>query len=272
MVSYPRYSGTILGIHENGYGFIRSEVKGEGDDIFFRSTELTNVQFDDLRVGDKVGFDAIKLDKGFAAANVGKNGSSSTPFRRDIDIDSEVEDVIPPTDELDRASYGSVEFAVDNFTLSLSKIIAEDPEQIEWLEWRDIERLVAQTFSGLGFDVELTPGSKDGGKDIVITQKGEFGTKSYFVEIKHWKTKVGAGPVLEFLHVVVRDEQSGGLFISTSGFTSGVLESLTQIDRKTIRLGSKNKIVAMCRNYLRVRSGLWTSSQKIEDVMFDDTI
>lgn len=267
-INYPRYGGDIVSLSDKKFGFIRS---GEVEkDIFFHANELTNVMFDDLRPGDSIGFDVVDGPKGLIATNVGKNGYAPPLFRRDLIAD--VDDSTTDTDEVDVPKYGTVAFAVDNFSISLAKTISDDPDQIDSIEWRDLERLVAITFSDLGFDVELTPGSNDGGKDIVITQKSDCGSRSYFVEIKHWKTKAGLGPVMEFLHVVVRNKQSGGLFLSTNGFTSNVVESLTQLDRRIVRLGTKQKIITMCKNYVRMRNGVWKSPQDIEDVLFDDTI
>ncbi|MDP1736018.1 MAG: restriction endonuclease [Caulobacter sp.] len=285
---YPKYGGVIAGLTDKKFGFIKSEGSSRDiffheRDIFFHENELTNVRFDDLRQGDKVGFDAIYASKGVVATNVGKNGSSQ-PFPWDIDpeiedlatttddIDPEIEDLTTAKDDIDRPAYGSVEFAVENFSQNLAKAIATDPDQIEYVEWRDLERLVAETLSGLGFDVELTPGSNDGGKDIVITQKADFGSKSYYVEIKHWKTEVGLGPVEEFLHIIYRDGQDGGIFLSTNGFRPIVMENYISIKRKLVKLGTKNKIIALCKNYVRRKNGVWGASRNIEDILFEDTI
>jgi len=44
----------------------------------------------------------------------------------------------------------------------LALLIARDPSVLKVIEWRDMERLLAEVFSGIGFDVTLTPASKDG--------------------------------------------------------------------------------------------------------------
>jgi hypothetical protein len=40
---------------------------------------------------------------------------------------------------------------------------------LDHLEWRDLERMMARVMEGLGFKVTLTPPSKDGGKDLILT-------------------------------------------------------------------------------------------------------
>jgi cold shock protein len=59
--------GTIKTLTERGFGFIERE--GE-DDIFFHSNDLVDVQFDDLKVGDKVSFEVAQSNKGPKASNV----------------------------------------------------------------------------------------------------------------------------------------------------------------------------------------------------------
>ena len=74
---------------------------------------------------------------------------------------------------------------------------------IVYIEWREMEKTLAEVFSGIGFDVELTPSSKDGGKDLVLECLIQGKTHSYFVEIKHWRagSRVGAKDICDFVHV-----------------------------------------------------------------------
>lgn len=62
--------GTIARLTDRGFGFIAQE--GGEKDIFFHSNELKNVQFDDLREGDKVTFDVAEGPKGLNAVNVNR--------------------------------------------------------------------------------------------------------------------------------------------------------------------------------------------------------
>jgi CspA family cold shock protein len=60
--------GTIKTLTEKGFGFISRE--GEEKDLFFHSNELKGVEFNELKVGDKVTFDVVEGEKGPAATNV----------------------------------------------------------------------------------------------------------------------------------------------------------------------------------------------------------
>ena len=61
-------TGTIKTLTERGFGFISRE--GEAKDLFFHSSELNGVTFDELKVGDAVSFEVVDGEKGPAATNV----------------------------------------------------------------------------------------------------------------------------------------------------------------------------------------------------------
>ena len=62
--------GTIARLMPKGYGFISRS--GEEKDLFFHSNELRNVEFNDLREGDKVTFEVGQGPKGPNAVNVSR--------------------------------------------------------------------------------------------------------------------------------------------------------------------------------------------------------
>ncbi|MBI3290164.1 cold shock domain-containing protein [Candidatus Microgenomates bacterium] len=61
-------NGTIKTKTDKGYGFI-SRV-GEEKDLFFHSTDLSGVTFDELQIGAAVTFDVENGEKGPSAKNV----------------------------------------------------------------------------------------------------------------------------------------------------------------------------------------------------------
>ncbi|MCH7882983.1 cold shock domain-containing protein [Patescibacteria group bacterium] len=62
--------GTIARLTDRGFGFISRE--GEEKDLFFHSNELQNVQFNDLREGDKVTFEVVEGPKGLNATKINR--------------------------------------------------------------------------------------------------------------------------------------------------------------------------------------------------------
>lgn len=61
-------NGTIKTKTDKGYGFISRD--GETKDLFFHSSDLSDVDFDGLQVGAAVTFDVEDGEKGPSAKNV----------------------------------------------------------------------------------------------------------------------------------------------------------------------------------------------------------
>lgn len=152
--------------------------------------------------------------------------------------------------------------------------IAEDSYFLLKLEWRELEKMIAELFEGLAFDVALTPPSKDGGKDLVLEINKKGTLVKYLVEVKHWKSQqqVGHKYIKEFLKVICNEKRESGLLISTYGFTSNAFEGLTELERKKIRFGNEEKIVSLCKTYLKVKSGIWTPLDDLQEILFKETI
>ena len=145
---------------------------------------------------------------------------------------------------------------VENASKSFAKLVCQDFAQLRSLEWRDVERMLGSVFSALGYSVQLTPGAKDGGKDIVLGFVVSGKSHSYYVEVKHWSgKKVGGRIVKQFLSVVARDQQDGGILLATSGFSSTAIEAVTEFEAD-FRFGNDKSIVMLCRTYLAVGQGL----------------
>lgn len=61
-------NGSIKRLTDKGFGFIAPE--GQDKDVFFHSSALVDVTFDELHVDDKVTFETEQSDKGPRAINV----------------------------------------------------------------------------------------------------------------------------------------------------------------------------------------------------------
>ncbi len=60
--------GTIKRLTDKGFGFIAPE--GQDKDVFFHSSALVDIVFDELREGDTVSFEIEDSEKGPRAVNV----------------------------------------------------------------------------------------------------------------------------------------------------------------------------------------------------------
>lgn len=153
-------------------------------------------------------------------------------------------------------------------------LVAKDPDNLYKIEWRDLERMIAEVFEGIGFKVELTPSSKDGGKDIVLSCNVLGKSKSYIIEIKHWRSgiRVGQSAVRDFLNVIIQERRDSGLYLSTFGYCNNAFESISEIEKQKICFGEKEKIVSLCKTYTRMASGIWSPTQNLSEILFENAI
>jgi len=152
-----------------------------------------------------------------------------------------------------------VRIAVQNLSVQLIRLIADDPRALRDIEWRQLEMLIATALEGLGFDIELTSSSKDGGKDVVATCIVNGNREVYLLEIKHWRSgkRVLSRDVIDFVEVNLREKSSGGIFVSTSGYSDSLFTCLSELRSANVRLGDSRKIVSLCRQFVTFRSGVW---------------
>ena len=160
------------------------------------------------------------------------------------------------------------------FTKTIIELINKNPRTLDELEWRDMERVLAELFYGLGFKTTLTPASKDGGKDIILECQSEGTKNTFIVEIKHWRSrqKVGEKSVKNFLKVITKEKRAGGLFLSTYGYTENAVESITEIERRRVKLGEEDKIISLCKTYMKKKSGIWEDDNDLQQLLFDKTL
>ncbi|WP_062288317.1 restriction endonuclease [Nostoc piscinale] len=175
--------------------------------------------------------------------------------------------------ELERGTkHSPIVAAITNLSKQLARLIANDPRGLEDIEWRDMERMLAAVFQGLGFDVTLTPSSKDGGKDLVLECIVKGDKCSYLVEVKHWRSgqRVGKRYISNFINVVARENRDGGLYLATYGYSSDAFAALTEVERQSIKLGVDKKIISLCRTYIKSESGIWLAPSMLSDLLFED--
>lgn len=154
----------------------------------------------------------------------------------------------------------------------LARAVASDPKSLDEIEWRDMERMLAEVFDDLGFDVELTSSSKDGGKDIVLECTFQGTRQTYIVEVKHWRSgqRVGTRYISDFVNVVAREKRDGGLYLATYGYSGDACEAIAEVDRQIVKLGTEQKIVSLCRTFVKSEKGVWSVPSVMSDLLFDN--
>lgn len=95
------------------------------------------------------------------------------------------------------------------------------PADLYQLSSRRFEELVAEIFIRKGYDVELTPATRDGGKDIYAVSKNDFGSFLYIVECKKYSPtrKVGVNVLRDLYGVLSKERATYGIAVTTSYFS-----------------------------------------------------
>lgn len=159
--------------------------------------------------------------------------------------------------------------AVRALSDQLARLVAEEPNALDDIEWRDLERLLANVFRGLGFHVELTSPSKDGGKDLIVTYFDKESKVQYFVEVKHWRSGklVGSNYVSKFIRILAKAHCAGGIYLATYGFRHTDIELITEVERQEFFTGEKKHISNICRSYARRNNGLWARESDAQAII-----
>lgn len=88
-------------------------------------------------------------------------------------------------------------------------------EYLKEMDPRKFEFLVADVFQSLGYKAKVTPGSNDGGKDIILRK----GRETKFVEVKRHNQGTIGRPAIQKLHSAIVDADAvGGYLVTLSNF------------------------------------------------------
>lgn len=149
---------------------------------------------------------------------------SDEDFAEKQEINNKIVTEIFKPDQKDNRVSNKKESAI--ITLSpvnekVLKYLAENPEALYQLEDRKFEFVMAEIYSKLGYKVELTKTTRDGGKDIIIRKPEILGDFVYYVECKKYAAKrhIGVGIVRNLVGTVLTDKVNGGILATTSYFS-----------------------------------------------------
>lgn len=129
-----------------------------------------------------------------------------------------------PIIRFDLEEYFGIQSIIRVCSLVDARIIekfSKNPQELQNINRRLFEVLVAEIFDAFGFDVELTKRTRDGGRDIVAIKNKEIAIK-YLIECKRPDigNKVGVRPVRELLGVKSDEKATKAILATTSYFTS----------------------------------------------------
>ncbi|OUB89730.1 restriction endonuclease [Bacillus wiedmannii] len=113
---------------------------------------------------------------------------------------------------------------------------------LEIMDPREFEYFVADVFRTLGYKVQVTSGSNDGGKDIILHK----GNEMKFVEVKRYtKSSIGR-PFIQKLHSAIVDADAvGGYFVTLSHFNKNARQYAAN---KNIELIDGDSLINMMKS------------------------
>ncbi len=136
----------------------------------------------------------------------------------------------------------------------LVEYFLRNPAKLYSMGSRDFEALIAEVLAGLGYEVELTQRTRDGGQDIIAIGRHGIASSKYLIECKRYAASntVGVEPVRSLYGVVHDAEATKGILVTTSSFTKPAQDFL---DRHVWRLEGRafDGIIEWLQEYQRQR-------------------
>jgi len=111
----------------------------------------------------------------------------------------------------------AVERLIEEATISRDKLMGLSP--------REFEEFIAGIWNRLGYAIELTARTRDGGRDVVAVRKTESEVR-YIIECKRYDEshKIGVGLLRALYGVKTHERATKAFLATTSYFTRGAIE------------------------------------------------
>jgi restriction endonuclease Mrr len=116
----------------------------------------------------------------------------------------------------------SVRIEIYNLERKIVEQLVKRPDDLYKLASRQFEELVCALLSDMGYEVKLTPETRDGGRDILAVAKTSIGELLTIIECKRYRAEnpVSVSEIRSFLFTVREsDRASCGMFATTSYFS-----------------------------------------------------
>lgn len=202
--------------------------------ILFTSQRFISVSVDnlvdrtiELDLEDSERIEHLKRRADGFKLNIDDSGFISTePFARPGIIGPDGHPLIKSS-KLYRQIVTEISEVSDELIIRLS----QNPELLYELSPRKFEEVIAEILHRQGYEVAITPLSKDGGKDICAASKSTLGSFLYIVQCKKYAPNrpVGVELVRELYGIVQIEKATAGIIATTSYFTKGAKDLQNQL-------------------------------------------
>lgn len=152
------------------------------------------------------------------------------------------------SEEIENNSQFQIE--LNDINEELIAYLSKHPEYMRQLHHRKFEELIAEIIRSKGFDVTLTPQTRDGGKDIIALYKSPFGHQMFIVECKKYNedNKVGVELVRGLYGVKMAERATQGILVTSSTFTKDAKDFVKPLEFE-LELKDYNDITQWCKDY-----------------------
>lgn len=109
---------------------------------------------------------------------------------------------------------------------ALMKALKKQPKDIHSLSPRKFEELLTELLSDMGWEVDLTQQTRDGGKDILAYLNTDLGRLLCLVEAKHYREdrKVGVDLVRTLYGTLCDAQANSAMLVTSSSFSRDARE------------------------------------------------
>lgn len=107
---------------------------------------------------------------------------------------------------------------------------------------RDFEHLVERLYSHMGYETELTPAQKDGGRDVIAWKADTGERERLLIECKRYSDVIGVEIVRNLNGVVADEKANKGVLVSSARFTE---DAYTFANRNPLELIDGSELVTL---------------------------
>lgn len=135
-------------------------------------------------------------------------------------------------------SKDSSNLIVTSIDDEVKKYLKKHPQKLYELSPRKFEELVASILEDMGFEVELTQTTRDGGRDIIAHVRNAVSSYLTYIECKRYAAdnKVGVGIIREVIGVHHIRKPTKSIIVTTSFFSKDAIKEAeameSQLDLK----------------------------------------
>jgi len=119
---------------------------------------------------------------------------------------------------------------------------------------RQFEHIIERLYSAMGYNTQLTPPQKDGGRDVIARKEGIGTLEHLLVECKQYSGPVDVKIVRALLGVVADERVNKGVLVTTSRFTKAGTEFAKRNPRLELIAGES--LIPLLNEHLGAR---WTT-------------